>query len=272
MDENENSSGSGVRDTKPAVNPALRSFGKFFRETLKLGLALSLALVLLTLVLGAVFLGYSYWQQKQNELELAPLREAKNWPASKVVNSTMEARLTTKYREGKILLRFSVGNLPSTGLVLLSGAHFNIMLEDDDGFPLVEHQILVSDMFGIHATDGEKITGYRWEGAIQGDIATYRQVKGWEVSWAGVKVAKETSKDLKDLSPSPPVAKWRSRENWRKLRRGMSQSKVRQLLGEPTYVEARGITDTYWVYGGRSRAISPYVEFFLGDVSGWAEP
>jgi len=56
-----------------------------------------------------------------------------------------------------------------------------------------------------------------------------------------------------------------NRENWRKLREGMSEDQVRELLGEP-----------YRIQGGRS-ALWHYqmggsIHFHRGKVESWSEP
>ncbi|MCK4340476.1 MAG: outer membrane protein assembly factor BamE [Phycisphaerae bacterium] len=61
---------------------------------------------------------------------------------------------------------------------------------------------------------------------------------------------------------------WRDKENWRKLKRGMSKDDVRRLLGEPQKITE--VTDQSWWYygwpgGGR-------VEFAPSGVIGWSEP
>ena len=64
-------------------------------------------------------------------------------------------------------------------------------------------------------------------------------------------------------------AKWKDVSRWRtKLRKGMSKSQVRTLLGEPDKVDASPYLDTwYWGYpaGG-------YVHFDEDGVYGWSEP
>lgn len=61
---------------------------------------------------------------------------------------------------------------------------------------------------------------------------------------------------------------WQSAANWKKLRRGMSQIQVTQLLGEPS--KRSGDRDTErWHYPDDSA----WVEFDqVGEVSGWQAP
>ena len=60
----------------------------------------------------------------------------------------------------------------------------------------------------------------------------------------------------------------KSISNWRKLEKGMSQSNVRRLLGEPKKVNGGYLT--YWYYS--SSSLSQYVIFDNNEkVHGWAE-
>jgi len=59
---------------------------------------------------------------------------------------------------------------------------------------------------------------------------------------------------------------WKSRANWRKLRKGMSEDDVRALLGEPERIDGGSFTD--WLYPRRGR-----VTFWRGaGVDNWTEP
>ena len=60
---------------------------------------------------------------------------------------------------------------------------------------------------------------------------------------------------------------WKRLENWRAIRRGMTEADARSILGEPQRVNASGPI-TVWDYppGGSE------VRFFSGRVDGWREP
>ncbi len=60
---------------------------------------------------------------------------------------------------------------------------------------------------------------------------------------------------------------WRQRENWRTLKRGMTGSDVRSILGEPSKVNAFG-SFTVWDYPGGGRAQLDSQE----KLEGWGEP
>jgi hypothetical protein len=61
---------------------------------------------------------------------------------------------------------------------------------------------------------------------------------------------------------------WQNKMNWRKLEMGMSQAKVKSILGEPTKV-IKGVKTLWYypnIYGG-------FVSFDKnGDAVGWNEP
>lgn len=59
---------------------------------------------------------------------------------------------------------------------------------------------------------------------------------------------------------------WKSKANWRKLKRGMSEDDVRALLGEPERIDGGSIT--FWRYPTYG-----VVRFFMREgVHGWDEP
>lgn len=70
------------------------------------------------------------------------------------------------------------------------------------------------------------------------------------------------------VEPSP--TKWRDRQSWRQLRRGMTMDEVRSLLGEPERVDAISEMATFWRWGSGIA----YVRFDgkAGRVGGWSEP
>jgi hypothetical protein len=60
---------------------------------------------------------------------------------------------------------------------------------------------------------------------------------------------------------------WRQKENWRSLKRGMTESDVRSILGEPNKVKAFG-SFTVWEYPAGGRA-----QFGSNErLEGWGEP
>jgi len=60
------------------------------------------------------------------------------------------------------------------------------------------------------------------------------------------------------------------RANWRRLKQGMTQAEVEQLLGSPSKVDEQGVTTNWWYggYGGGS------VSFYgtPRKVNRWSEP
>lgn len=75
----------------------------------------------------------------------------------------------------------------------------------------------------------------------------------------------ETNKRQSNLGPSDL---WKSKSNWRQLKREMSPDDVRNLLGEPWYI--KGGTVEFWYYQkGRTDAS---LTFMLGRLESWSEP
>jgi hypothetical protein len=66
----------------------------------------------------------------------------------------------------------------------------------------------------------------------------------------------------------PPIAtgNWKDLQNWRRLRKGMSHSQVRALLGEPEKIEGGYFTIWYW------GQMSANVYFTDSGLYSWSEP
>ena len=76
-------------------------------------------------------------------------------------------------------------------------------------------------------------------------------------------------KELEKQIKSKPVNISIEKAAWRKLKRGMSFSQVRSILGEPKTIDAG--YHTYWYYS--SNTYSSKVTFDNNErVSGWDEP
>lgn len=58
------------------------------------------------------------------------------------------------------------------------------------------------------------------------------------------------------------------KEKWRRLRKGMTKSQVRSILGEPRRIEAG--TFDYWYYSGST--LSSRITFYHEIVDAWKEP
>jgi hypothetical protein len=62
---------------------------------------------------------------------------------------------------------------------------------------------------------------------------------------------------------------WRDRQNWRRLKAGMTMDEVRALLGEPEKVEAGALVHWYWQYPGGPEV---YFNSITQRLMGWTEP
>lgn len=72
------------------------------------------------------------------------------------------------------------------------------------------------------------------------------------------------------VAPKPASGQpdgWRQRENWRSLRRGMTESEVRSILGEPQKVDSYSSFST-WAYPGNGQAGFDR----NGRLERWSEP
>jgi|AntDeeMinimDraft_5_1070356.scaffolds.fasta_scaffold18810_2 outer membrane protein assembly factor BamE (lipoprotein component of BamABCDE complex) len=61
---------------------------------------------------------------------------------------------------------------------------------------------------------------------------------------------------------------WKDKQNWKKLKKGMSKEEVKKVLGKPGKIRTASYGDTWYypdVLGGR-------VNFDAGRVEGWSEP
>jgi hypothetical protein len=74
-----------------------------------------------------------------------------------------------------------------------------------------------------------------------------------------------------ELKSSKPSVKWMNLSNWRKLRKGLEEEQVIELLGSPTRRMAntqRSVTLLYQEYGKNGSVV---IDMFMG-VSTWSEP
>jgi hypothetical protein len=70
-------------------------------------------------------------------------------------------------------------------------------------------------------------------------------------------------------SPTRAAGNWRELGNWRRLRRGMTTTQVRAIIGEPDKVEA-GSSMTIWTWGKFPDYAT--VRFDDDKLDGWTEP
>jgi len=75
-------------------------------------------------------------------------------------------------------------------------------------------------------------------------------------------------KELEKFIKTKPVSISLEKATWRKLKRGMSFSQVRSILGEPKNITA-GYT-TFWYY--TSSSYSSMITFSNDKVMSWKEP
>jgi hypothetical protein len=75
------------------------------------------------------------------------------------------------------------------------------------------------------------------------------------------------SRSQQSVTPDP--LKWRDKQNWRRLRTGMSKDEVRDLLGEPDRIDNFGAFES-WNYGN---PVGGEVQFSPKEkLNSWHEP
>lgn len=104
--------------------------------------------------------------------------------------------------------------------------------------------------------------------AQEEDISKLRQqIEGLEERIIELEILLEDCREFQKEETSGEYG-WQSKKNWRKLEKGMAESQVMVILGQPTKV-IRGIKVLWYypnIYGG-------YVSFDNdGKVAGWNEP
>lgn len=257
--------------TSPSTSllPISARLFRFLRETVKLGVALGLAFVILALgVAGMVVVYQRHEQTRSRQAEenrrrtVEPLRKVKAWPT---VQGFAQSRvdLQTKWGDGGFLLRLSISEVPAPGLKIRDNAQFILRFADVDGFTVIERAVAADEVTRIVS---DKTVAYEWQGSATASPEAYARFDSFTMVWSGVEIAESQSKARPDSADSG----WRSLSNWRKLRIGMNPDRVRGLLGDPTYVDAGPWT--HWVYGGKSYVSYPHVTFYQGVVEGWKEP
>ena len=81
---------------------------------------------------------------------------------------------------------------------------------------------------------------------------------------------RQTAPNTEDKKGVARTGEWRSRANWRTLKRGMTESDVQAILGEPQKIDVNQSFFTWhWNYPG-----GPEARFMTNDrrLEGWSEP
>jgi hypothetical protein len=75
-------------------------------------------------------------------------------------------------------------------------------------------------------------------------------------------------KELEGIVKSKPLTVSMSKMTWRKLKKNMSPTQVKNILGEPRDIEEGAVT--YWYYAKNHG--TEYVMFYSDKASQWKEP
>ena len=75
-----------------------------------------------------------------------------------------------------------------------------------------------------------------------------------------------------ELNKIKPNVKWMNIENWRKIRTGLTEQEVIQILGTPTRRNAYSGNSVVLIYQGYGKSGSVTVNPYLLGVQTWSEP
>jgi len=237
----------------------MASIKSFFLATVKLALALLLALMAVSIAIWAV----SSYRSKQEEKTNAALATPKVWPPRTLEQlGGVKLELTTMWRDRRIYYQFVVVDYsPQISIARdeRPNATFTIEFLDASGFRMFEHTVRVASMARVIDDSGARV-GLSWQGTESLSSDLYRSAALWQIKWGGFPNGFE-----------PPVEqpKWKDTANWRRLSRNMTQEEVRALLGEPARIEQGGPFST-WYYG--DSYLNGTIEFSGSRVRRWSEP
>lgn len=152
----------------------------FFKGTLKIALAVFLALV----GLAAVVAGYETFQRAHKEAEAKPFEEVRNWSTDLKEQLGMLVTARTKLVGGRLLASIDIEGHP----VLLDDPRnrdgsLSFVFLDKDGFELHQKNIRVSEFTTVVGEGGTK-KGIRHQYQENLEIGEYQQFSQLRVGWA----------------------------------------------------------------------------------------
>ena len=231
-------------------------------KSFAVGVARIAAIIVVVIVTlsGLGFGGFALWNHLETERN-APLEALKIWPpitAESLGGVTL--RLSTKWREGRVLYHFRVAGYPPKIAAAMDGStdasKWNLVFLDKDGFEAATVDVPIHKMSRGETGVAGQYTGLDANSDTYMSADNYRRAAGWDISWQGFAEPKlpapvaggEPTQARPVARPTPDVPKWKDIGLWRKLNRQMSKDQVRQLLGEPTRIEDGGVL-VFWHYG-----------------------
>jgi hypothetical protein len=240
-----------------------------------IGAARIATIIVFTIIaLSAVGWGVYEFIQSRERASNAPMGEPKDWPTITLEPlGGIDLNLSTAWRQGGLYYQFRVKGFPKE-LASVPESDKNawtLTFLDKNGFKVFGHTEQLSDM--TKSVDGAgNIAGLSSNSSTSVSVEDYRLAARWEVTWSFLPIPKQSSWVPPEVGKRPVQRpsglNWRDVTLWRKLARGMSPDRVREILGEPGKIdEGSALTFWYWGYpaGGE-------VRFSSGKVEGWSEP
>jgi hypothetical protein len=241
---------------------------RFFLTAAKIGVGIALAVVLIG---SAIWSIAAIWHDREVAAN-APLSILKVWPSVNGVGRWAPAtfQLRTAWRDGRIYYQFEFESIPFTLSKAResSGATFNVVFLDGNGFKILEKRIAVNEMVGV-LDESAKPTRLDWKGDDYLAPDTYRSLSRWDLGWSGLPSAEEPTPEIAPAADATrqQTTPARRPEAWHELRYGLKMDQVRDLLGPPDNVQRFGTRGEDWYYG------DGVVKFGSDQwVSGWRNP
>lgn len=154
----------------------------FFAATLKISVAIALAILLLAITGWGI---YSFNQYRENERN-APLGTPRNWATITVPSLNNSVfRLSTVWREEQLSYQFEMIGFPSSleTAINTGNASFTIIFLDENGFKLEEHKIYGNEIIRVIDEKG-KSAGISSKGYTYLSPDAYRKAQSWDVTWS----------------------------------------------------------------------------------------
>lgn len=212
--------------------------------------------------------------------------EKREWPPMQF-GAKSKAGLSTKPDDGTLMYRLFVTDLPPGGIEFGRDARLVVKLLDADGFALAELEVDPRENTK-HLDEAGAVVSYEWLGGAAFPAEAYALVRSWNLSWSGITEVEEPLLTALGEAPAPaavipeppglpagaqpvtvavepaaavapapaettpkvtPVPKrWQQKENWAKVKAGMSPQTVLLTIGVPTR-RSTSLNMETWYYG-----------------------
>lgn len=151
----------------------------FLKGSLRTAVSIFLALLGLSLVVGAYSVAKEFYSKQQSK----PYEQVRAWRFDLKDSIGLDANARTKFVDGKILVSVEVLGYPKY-LANPQNAHGSLIFEflDQDGFKLVSKSLQLSDFTTIVNNEGKK-SGLSHQFTEYIDLDRYKQLNRMQVGW-----------------------------------------------------------------------------------------